>query len=76
MARSQKGHEHIPVMSDEVVDAMDGSEVGFMIDGTVGSGGHSASLLKAYPLRSLLGIDLDLQVLRMAEDNLKRFGSR
>ena len=76
LARSQKGHEHIPVMSDEVVHAMDGSEVGLMIDGTVGSGGHSASLLKAYPLRSLLGIDLDLQALRVAEDNLKCFGSR
>ena len=55
---------------------MDGTKIGLMIDGTVGSGGHSASLLEAYPGRNLLGLDLDLQALGMASDKLKHFGSR
>jgi 16S rRNA (cytosine1402-N4)-methyltransferase len=76
LARSQKGQGHIPVMPDEVIEAMDGPEVGLMIDGTVGSGGHSAPLLEAYPRRSLLGIDLDMQALSIAEENLKCFESR
>ena len=76
MAESQKDQEHIPVMAAEVIEAMDGFKVGLMVDGTVGSGGHSASLLEAYPTRNLLGIDMDRQALGMAEDKLRRFGSR
>ena len=76
LAESQKDQGHIPVMPGEVIEAMDGTKIGLMIDGTVGSGGHSASLLEAYPGRNLLGLDLDLQALGMASDKLKHFGSR
>jgi 16S rRNA (cytosine1402-N4)-methyltransferase len=70
-----RGHE--PVLLDEVVAALSPRSGGRYIDGTVGSGGHSRQLLElSSPDGQLLGIDLDVQALRLAREVLGQYGAR
>ena len=50
--------------------------VGDFVDGTLGMGGHAEALLKAYSEATLLGIDLDVDGLKLARERLFRFGER
>jgi 16S rRNA (cytosine1402-N4)-methyltransferase len=56
---------HVPVMTAEVLAALDPSRGGLFVDCTVGLGGHSRALLEAGAGR-VLGIDRDAQALEMA----------
>ncbi len=59
--------EHIPVLPREVVHYLSfGERPVKLIDGTLGSGGHSSLLLKANPQAQLLGIDRDTAALERA----------
>ena len=49
---------------------------GWVVDGTLGLGGHAAALLEAAPRLRLLGTDQDPDALALAEQNLARFGAR
>ena len=50
---------------------------GLYVDGTVGAGGHSFGILKASrPDGALLGMDVDLQALSLAQAKLAEFGQR
>ncbi len=52
--------QHLPVLLQEVVTALDPRPGGCYIDGTVGGGGHALALLEASaPDGTLLGIDAD-----------------
>jgi len=71
---------HVPVLQSEVVallrgDAPLGLE-GWIVDGTLGAGGHAAALLDACPRARLIGIDQDPEVLVHARRRLARFGPR
>ncbi len=47
------------------------------MDGTIGAGGHARGLLKeSSPDGQLLGMDVDPQALRMAQETLAEFGQR
>ena len=48
----------------------------FMVDGTLGLGGHAAAFLDRYPQITLLGIDVDEELLAQARTRLRRFGER
>jgi hypothetical protein len=48
----------------------------FIVDGTVGAGGHSFSLLKADPMVKMLCIDRDGEVLQHARRALSQFSDR
>ncbi|MFA5570850.1 MAG: 16S rRNA (cytosine(1402)-N(4))-methyltransferase RsmH [Sphaerochaetaceae bacterium] len=48
----------------------------FMIDCTLGEGGHSELALHHYPDLTVLGIDRDKGIIEKAEQRLKPFGSR
>ena len=69
---------HIPVLPEEVLEflAFAPGRPARMIDGTVGGGGHSALLLKKYPLLEVLGIDRDPAALEAAKANLAFAGDR
>jgi 16S rRNA (cytosine1402-N4)-methyltransferase len=68
---------HLPVMVNEVARLLIGSGTKFILDCTVGLGGHAEAMLKAAPAdASLLGLDLDDDALRLAAERLAVFGGR
>ncbi len=68
---------HLPVLADEVTFLLRPRRGGWVVDGTVGMGGHSERLLDASDSRTrLLGLDADPEALRRAARRLARFGDR
>lgn len=65
---------HLPVFCQEVAAWMDAGEGQFIIDGTLGGGGHSEIFLKAGA--RVLGIDRDPEALVHARARLADFGAR
>ncbi len=68
--------EHQPVLLTQVVEALAPPETGWVVDATVGLGGHARALLSARPGLRLLGLDLDPGALDLARGRLSEFGSR
>jgi len=72
---------HQPVLVETVL-AMLGPAIeaagpgAWIVDGTVGLGGHAQALLEAVPGARLLGIDRDPSALEAAQERLERFGGR
>jgi len=64
---------HIPVMLKEVLNAMRPKRSGVYIDGTVGTGGHAAGILKYCDGCKLIGIDQDDEALRISKERLKNY---
>ncbi|MEM9290859.1 MAG: 16S rRNA (cytosine(1402)-N(4))-methyltransferase RsmH [Acidobacteriota bacterium] len=70
---------HEPVLPRETLTALGGAlEVGggYVVDCTLGLGGHAERILEAFPKARLLGIDQDLEALELSRQRLARFGSR
>jgi 16S rRNA (cytosine1402-N4)-methyltransferase len=69
---------HVPVLADELVAQLSGSDhrAGWIVDLTLGAGGHAARLLEALPEASLIGLDQDPEVLEHARARLAPFGAR
>lgn len=66
--------QHKPVLVKEVVELLDLRPGKVIVDGTVGSGGHSLEILKRIlPGGFLIGIDADEDALRRAGEKLKIF---
>jgi len=65
---------HLPVLPDEVVEMMDASPGKFIIDGTLGGGGHSEMLLNTGA--DVMGVDRDPEALAHAGERLSKFGDR
>jgi len=72
--RTDLPHYHLSVMPDEVLAALGPLEGKFMVDGTLGGGGHSELMLEAGA--RVLGIDRDPEALAHARKRLARFGDR
>jgi 16S rRNA (cytosine1402-N4)-methyltransferase len=68
--------EHEPVMRHEVVDAFASVPPGWLLDATVGGGGHAAALLDAHQHLQVLGIDRDPAAIAAATEQLSRYGAR
>jgi 16S rRNA (cytosine1402-N4)-methyltransferase len=68
--------DHRPVMVDEVVELFSPVPEGWLIDCTVGGGGHARALLEAFPHHRLLGLDRDDDALGAAARSLAEFGDR
>lgn len=73
MTRSPTAHE--PVMTAEVLTALDPSRGGLFVDCTVGAGGHARALLEAGAGR-LLGLDRDAETLPAAAETLRPWADR
>jgi 16S rRNA (cytosine1402-N4)-methyltransferase len=68
---------HTPVLLDEVLEGLEIRPGGRYIDCTVGTGGHARAILeRSDPDGELLGIDLDLAAIMVAERQLSSFGKR
>jgi 16S rRNA (cytosine1402-N4)-methyltransferase len=68
---------HLPVLYNEIIHAMQPKRGGLYVDGTVGAGGHAWGILQASnPDGQLLGLDIDPQALGLAHDKLAEFGER
>ena len=71
---------HIPVLADEVVALLGGSgdldPDGWIVDATLGAGGHSAMLLERSPRVRVLGTDQDPEILELARERLEPFKER
>jgi 16S rRNA (cytosine1402-N4)-methyltransferase len=68
---------HLPVLADEVTFLLRPRHGGWVVDGTIGMGGHAERLLDAGGAGTrLLGIDHDPEALARARERLGRFGDR
>jgi 16S rRNA (cytosine1402-N4)-methyltransferase len=71
----EAGPVHEPVLTAEVLTFLQPSRGGLYVDCTVGLGGHARALLEAGATR-VVGIDRDLDALRLAERALAAWGHR
>ena len=69
-------HIHVPVMVDEIIRIFGFISDGFLVDATLGLGGHAVALLRSNPGVSLLGIDSDSQAVEIAKQKLGEFEQR
>ncbi|MBU3925254.1 16S rRNA (cytosine(1402)-N(4))-methyltransferase RsmH [Patescibacteria group bacterium] len=68
---------HAPVLLKEVIEYLNPKSGDNFVDATVGDGGHAKEILKrTAPDGKLLGIDKDLNSIKIAEENLKEFKDR
>src|SRR4029077_3681409 len=68
---------HVPVLVDEVVFLLRPRGEGWVIDATVGMGGHAEAILSlSAPSVRLLGLDVDREALAQAGGRLAPFGDR
>ena len=68
--------EHLPVMVSEVMSYLITDPNGIYIDGTIGLGGHSKTILSSLNKNAhLIGIDRDDKALSVAEKNLIRINT-
>ncbi len=73
------GGVHDAVLSQEVLSVFAGildKESCWLVDGTVGAGGHSKALLEAFPKLQILAVDHDPDSLVEATRVLESFGDR
>jgi 16S rRNA (cytosine1402-N4)-methyltransferase len=67
-------HTHIPVLLNEVIEALQVKPGKRFIDCTLGLGGHAQSILEnSMPGGQLLGIDADPEAIKMASINLEQY---
>jgi 16S rRNA (cytosine1402-N4)-methyltransferase len=66
---------HLPVFPEEVIEWSGAGPDSFVIDGTLGGGGHSELFLKKTGAR-VLGVDRDPEALAHASKRLAPFGDR
>jgi 16S rRNA (cytosine1402-N4)-methyltransferase len=70
-------YKHTPVLVEEIVQFLRPTASGVYVDATLGEGGHGEALLRASgPSGRLIGIDRDAEVLEVARQRLRSFGSR
>ena len=70
-------YPHQPVLYHESLKYLQPKPGGRYIDGTLGTGGHSEGILiHSSPSGTVLGLDLDLEAIKIAKKRLTRFGPR
>ena len=68
---------HVPVLLDEVLEALAPRPGGRYLDGTLGLGGHSAAILaRAGDNAELCGLDRDAEALGVAKEHLAAWGDK
>jgi 16S rRNA (cytosine1402-N4)-methyltransferase len=67
---------HTPVLLHEVLEALRLKEGETFLDGTLGSGGHSAAVISTYHDKvKIIGLDRDQDAIRRSEERLRTLGS-
>ncbi|MBI4964753.1 MAG: 16S rRNA (cytosine(1402)-N(4))-methyltransferase RsmH [Desulfomonile tiedjei] len=68
---------HVPVLLQEMLQAIQPHPGGIYLDGTLGAGGYSEAILKASePDGRVIALDLDAEAVRRAAARLKEYGPR
>lgn len=67
--------KHIPVMPKEVIEHLIWKKDGIYVDCTVGEGGHTSLMASVSPNIFVIGLDIDSEVLNIAEKNLSSFSN-
>ncbi len=67
---------HIPVLKDEIVELFSEIEDGYIVDCTVGYGGHSEALLQHNQNIKLICIDRDKEAIAFSKKRLEPFRDR
>jgi len=67
---------HIPVLLDEVLDVFKDIDEGYIVDCTLGYGGHSEALLKNNPNIKIIAIDQDKEAIEFSKKRLEPFKDR
>jgi 16S rRNA (cytosine1402-N4)-methyltransferase len=68
--------EHLPVLTERVVELLAPAGPGLLVDATVGLGGHAEALLREEPEFQLVGLDRDPEALARAGERLRPFSDR
>ena len=69
MTATDAGGAHVPVMRDEVLEALALKQEGRYLDGTFGRGGHAAAMLERLGANArLLLMDKDLDAIAVAQE--------
>ena len=76
MSERKAENLHQTVLLHESVDILDIRAGGLYVDATVGLGGHAEEILGVSPDASVIGIDQDLDAIKLAEERLGPFGGR
>lgn len=67
-------YPHKSVLLEEVLEVFKDQAITTFIDATLGAGGHSEALLKNHPeIKKLIGIDQDLEAIKIAKERLKNY---
>jgi 16S rRNA (cytosine1402-N4)-methyltransferase len=65
--------QHVPVLLNEVIEVLDPKPEMFLIDGTVSLGGHlDACIAKMLPKGTVLGVDLDGEILTETKARIQK----
>lgn len=67
---------HIPIMVDEVLDALQASKGGMFLDCTFGSGGHTKAILDASPDAWVIAMDRDSRAIQRGSALVAQYGER
>lgn len=68
---------HKPVLLEETIQFLSPScKDEYMVDATVGEGGHTEAFLSLFKDIRITGIDADADIIKIAQERLKRFGPR
>lgn len=68
--------QHISVLYEESISALNVKDGGVYVDGTLGGGGHSYGILSTSSDCSLIGIDQDKEAIAAAKKRLENFSDR
>ena len=64
---------HIPVMREEVLEALKIRNSGIYVDATLGLGGHAEGILQQAGGCTLIGIDRDDRAMSIAKERLSSY---
>jgi 16S rRNA (cytosine1402-N4)-methyltransferase len=70
------GFRHEPVLVGRIVELFAPVPPGWVVDATIGGGGHASALLEAHSHLRVLGLDQDSDALAAAAERLEPFGDR
>lgn len=72
----QSENLHKSVLLEEIVKLLNPQNDEIFIDATLGLGGHTEAILQTAENTRVIGIDQDLEAIRLASERLERFGER
>lgn len=67
--------KHVPVLLNEVLQSIP-QNAHFLVDGTLGHGGHTQAILEKFPQVSVLWIDRDPSIFQATQEKLQTYADR